>query len=71
MAPDATKMAEEAMKQLKEQAANMTPEQKTAAVTAARTNAEAAAKAAGQTDEQAKVIGDQAEAAAKSALGVQ
>ena len=36
----------------------------------ARTNAEAAAKAAGQTDEQAKAIGDQAEAAAKTALGL-
>ena len=48
----------------------MTPEQKTAAVAEARTQAEAAAKAAGQTDEQVKAIGDQAEAAVKQALGL-
>jgi uncharacterized protein (DUF885 family) len=70
MAPDPAKMMEEAMKQLKEQAATMTPEQKTAAVAAARTNAEAAATTAGQTPEQVKAIGDQVEAAAKQALGL-
>lgn len=70
MAPDVTKQAEEALKLIKEQAANMTPEQKADFVKLARSNAEAAAKAAGQTDEQVKVVGDQAEASVKEALGL-
>ena len=61
----------QAMEAAQAQAANMTPEQKQAAVTEARTQAEAAAKAAGMTDEQVKQTGDAAEAAAKQMLGVQ
>jgi hypothetical protein len=59
------------MKALKDQAASMTDEQKQQAITAARTSAESAAKAAGQNDDKVKQAGDAAEAAAKEALGVQ
>lgn len=70
-APDAGQALQDAQNELKEQAATMTDEQKQQTVTAARTSAEAAAKAAGQGEDMIKQIGDQAEAAAKQALGVQ
>ncbi|MGO4839894.1 Mur ligase family protein, partial [Rhizobiaceae sp. 2RAB30] len=46
-APDANQALQDAQKALQEQAASMSAEQKQQAITAARTNAEAAAKAAG------------------------
>jgi hypothetical protein len=50
---------------------SMTPEQKASAVNDARTAAEAAAKAAGQSDALVQQAGDAAAAEAKKALGVQ
>jgi hypothetical protein len=52
-------------------ASSMTPAQKTAAVNEARTAAEAAAKAAGQSDALVQQAGNAAAAAAQKALGVQ
>lgn len=49
----------------------MTPEQIEAAVASARTEAEAAATAAGRSAEEIKQLGDQAEAAAKKAFGIE
>ncbi|PYE90183.1 hypothetical protein [Phyllobacterium leguminum] len=64
VANDVTKTAEEL-------ANSMTPEQKASAVNDARTAAEAAAKAAGQSDALIQQAGDAAAAEAKKALGVQ
>lgn len=69
--PDASQAIQDAQKALKDATASMTDEQKQQTITAARANAEAAAKAAGQSEDMIKTIGDQAEAAAKQALGVQ
>lgn len=70
-APDASQVLEGAQKALKDAASALSDEQRQKAVSATRASAEAAAKAAGQGEDMIKQIGDQAEAAAKQALGVQ
>ena len=55
---------------LKAKAVSMTPEQKTKSVADVRTAAEGMAKTAGKSDADIKAMGDAAEAAAKTALGV-
>ncbi|HEY4202640.1 MAG TPA: hypothetical protein VGM83_18980 [Devosiaceae bacterium] len=55
----------------KEQAAQMTPEQKAALVAQARKAAQDAAKAQGLGDDVAKQAGDAAEALVKQTLGIQ
>lgn len=53
---------------LRENSGVMTPEEKAAAVNRARTNAESAAKAVGQTGEQAQAAADAAATAAQKSL---
>lgn len=67
----ATPNAGQAQETLNNAAASMTDEQKQQAVASARAEAEAAAKAAGQSEEVIKQLGDQAEAAAKQAFGIE
>lgn len=62
---------DEAMKALQEQAANMSPEAKAAAVADARKAGEEVARSQGLSDEMIKQAGDAAESAVKKALGVQ
>ncbi|RCS25483.1 hypothetical protein DUT91_01385 [Phyllobacterium salinisoli] len=61
----------EAMKTAEELVKSMTPAQKTAAIGDARTAAEAAARAAGQSDALITQAGEAAADAAQKALGVQ
>ncbi len=55
---------------LKVKAATMSAEEKTKSVADVRTAAETAARTAGKSDADIKSVGDAAEAAAKSALGI-
>ncbi|WP_411505486.1 hypothetical protein [Brucella anthropi] len=57
------------VKSLRDSSGVVSPEQKAAAIERARTNAVAAAKAVGQTDQQAQAAGEAAAAAAERSFG--
>ncbi|ANG96221.1 hypothetical protein Brsp04_01005 [Brucella sp. NBRC 12952] len=63
-----TQAGPDLMKALQDNAGVITPEQKAAAIERARTNAEAAAKAVGQSVEQAQAAGEAAASAAQQSF---
>ncbi|WP_146119464.1 hypothetical protein [Phyllobacterium phragmitis] len=69
--PTTSSVEAEATKTAEELVNSMSPQEKTQAVNEARTAAEAAAKAAGQSDDLVTQAGNAAEAEAKKALGAQ
>lgn len=66
--PEAPADALDLLETLKENSGVLTPEEEAEIVMRARKNAEDAAKSVGQNDEQVKMAGDKAEAAAKQFL---